>query len=111
MIALTSKCYYADTGGEKKISCKGVKKNQNDLDWERYYNGLQAGIKAGTKEKLESSEIDTATNRGFRLDKKKIVTYKIEKFGLSAYYDKRKVHADGIHTSPIIECKKEENWF
>ena len=37
MIALTSKCYYADSGGEgvKKFSCKGVSRRQNKMNWER----------------------------------------------------------------------------
>ena len=55
---------------------------------------------------LTKGEIDTATNRGFRLDKKKIVIYKVDKLGLSAYFDKRKVHEDDIQTSPIFECEK-----
>ena len=35
MIALTSKCYYADSGGEgvKKFSCKGVSRRQNEMNW------------------------------------------------------------------------------
>ena len=35
MIALTSKCYYADSGGEgvKKFSCKNVSRRQNKMNW------------------------------------------------------------------------------
>ena len=59
MIALTSKCYFADSGGEagaklggkagaklggdegiKKFSCKGVSRRQNKMNWERYRKAL-----------------------------------------------------------------------
>ena len=43
MIALTSKCYFADSGGDegvKKFSCKGVSRRQNKMNWERYKNAL-----------------------------------------------------------------------
>ena len=37
MIALTSKCYYAEDGKMKaKVSCKGVSKKQNEMTWNRY---------------------------------------------------------------------------
>ena len=35
----------------------------------------------------------------FRKKENHIVTYEQTKLGLSAYYDKRVVHEDGIHTS------------
>ena len=97
MIALTSKCYYADRGGEagaklggdegvKKFSCKGVSRRQNKMNWERYKNALFGSL-------------DKARNIGFRKRDNHIVTYEQSKLGLSAYYDKRIVHEDGIHTS------------
>ena len=88
MIALTSKCYYADSGGEgiKKFSCKGVSRRQNEMNWERYKNALFGSL-------------DKARNIGFRKRDNHIVTYEQSKLGLSAYYDKRIVHEDGIHTS------------
>ena len=88
MIALTSKCYYADSGGEgvKKFSCKGVSRRQNKMNWERYKNALFGSL-------------DKARNIGFRKRDNHIVTYEQTKLGLSAYYDKRIVHEDGIHTS------------
>ena len=42
-----------------------------------------------------------ATNTGFRMREGRMVTYVQEKLGLSAYYDKRWVLSDGIHTEPI----------
>ena len=88
MIALTSKCYYADSGGEgvKKFSCKGVSRRQNKMNWDRYKNALFGSL-------------DKARNIGFRKRDNHIVTYEQSKLGLSAYYDKRIVHEDGIHTS------------
>ena len=76
MVALTSKCYFADNGNSgagasqesiPKFSCKGVSRRQNKMS--------------------------------FRKKENHIVTYEQTKLGLSAYYDKRVVHEDGIHTS------------
>ena len=98
MIALTSKCYFADNGGEAgaklgasqetipKFSCKVVSRRQNKMSWERYKNALFGAL-------------DKVTNIGFRKKENHIVTYEQTKLGLSAYYDKRVVHEDGIHTS------------
>ena len=89
MIALTSKCYFADSGGDKgikKFSCKGVSRRQNKMNWERYKNALFGSL-------------DKARNIGFRKRDNHIVTYEQSKKGLSAYYDKRIVYEDGIHTS------------
>ena len=89
MIALCSKCYYIDDRGEKKkFSTKGMSKKQNNINWHRFKTALD-----GSK--------DMATNRGFRMRDGNIVTYEQEKLGLSAYYDKRWVLPDGIHTEPI----------
>ena len=56
MIALTSKCYFADNGkdeGVKKFSCKGVSRRQNKMNWDRYKNALFGSL-------------DKARNIGFR---------------------------------------------
>ena len=103
MIALCSKCYYTEhlqittsenkkevevEVKEKKLSSKGMSKRQNEINWQRFKAALD-----GNK--------DMATNRGFRMRDGNIVTYEQEKLGLSAYYDKRWVLPDGIHTEPI----------
>ena len=90
MIALCSKCYYTEDGEakKKKLSSKGMSKRQNEINWHRFKAALD-----GNK--------DMATNRGFRMRDGNIVTYEQEKLGLSAYYDKRWVLPDGIHTEPI----------
>ena len=90
VIALTSKCYFADSHTEKKVSCKGVNKRQNEMIWQRYYEAL-----------FEDNK-DCAKNRGFRIDKGHMVTYDQSKLGLSAYYDKRKVLDDKDHTEPLF---------
>ena len=90
MIALTSKCYFADNGASQesipKFSCKGVSRRQNKMSWERYKNALFGAL-------------DKVTNIRFRKKENHIVTYEQTKLGLLAYYDKRIVHEDGIHTS------------
>ena len=54
------------------------------MNWERYKNALFGSL-------------DKARNIGFRKRDNHIVTYEQSKLGLSAYYDKRIVHEDGIH--------------
>ena len=90
MIALCSKCYYIEEleGEKKKFSMKGMSKKQNDITWQRF------------KSTLDGSK-DMATNIGFRMNNRRMVTYEQQKLGLSAYYDKRWVLEDGIHTEPI----------
>ena len=89
-IALCSKCYYVEdeTGGQAKMSSKGVNKRQNELRWERYERALE-----GSR--------DMATNRGFRMRNGSMYTYEQRKLGFSAYYDKRWVLEDGIHREPL----------
>ena len=77
------------TGGRKKeVQHEGdVKETERDHE-QRF------------KSAFESSK-DMATNRGFRMNNGRMVTYEQQKLGLSAYYDKRWVLEDGIHTEPI----------
>ena len=87
MIALCSKCYFVN-GEKKKFSTKGMSKKQNEINWQRFKSALNGGV-------------DRAQNRGFRMVGNQMVTYEQQKLGLSAYYDKRWVLPDGIHTEPI----------
>ena len=90
MVALTAKCYLAQSKtGVEKFSCKGVSKKQNDMSFERY------------KDCLNHIGVDKAKNTGFRVHDQGVVTYEQNKLGLSAYYDKRYVLADNIHTRPL----------
>jgi len=87
MIVLCSKCYFVN-GEKKKFSAKGMSKKQNEITWQRFKTALNGGI-------------DRAQNRSFRMVGNQMVTYELHKLGLSAYYDKRWVLPDGIHTEPI----------
>ena len=87
MIALCSKCYFV-RGDKKKFSTKGMSKRHNAVAWDRFKQALHGNS-------------DWAENRGFRMVNGRMTTYKQEKLGLSAYYDKRWVFSDGVHTEPI----------
>ena len=65
-----------------------MSKKQNEITWQRF------------EEALEGSK-DMVTNRGFSMRDGQMVTYEQRKLGLSAYYEKRWVLPDGIHTEPI----------
>ena len=89
-IALCSKCYHMEGSatGQAKVSSKGVNKRQNEMRRERFERAL-----AGDR--------DVVVNRGFRMRGGSMYTYEQRKLGLSAYYDKRWVLPDGIHTEPL----------
>jgi len=89
-IALCSKCYYADDpeSGKNKLSTKGMSKRHKEITWKRFKEALNGGK-------------DMAINRVFKMWNGRMVTYEQKKLGLSAYYDKRWVLEDGIHTEPI----------
>ena len=89
-IALCSKCYHIKDRAtdQAEVSSKGVNKRQNEMRAERFERAL-----AGDR--------DVVTNRGFRMRDGKMYTYEQRKLGLSAYYDKRWVLPDGIHTEPL----------
>ena len=89
-IALCSKCYHMEdqATGKAKVSSKGVNKRQNEMRRERFERAL-----AGDR--------DVVVNRGFRMRNGLMYTYEQRKLGLSAYYDKRWVLPDGIHTEPL----------
>ena len=95
---LTAKCYLVQNEADKnKYSCKGVSKRHNDLYFQHYKEVLDAFLKTGIDSELEGKDIDKAENRGFRVYDQGIVTYEQSKLGLSAYYNKHYVLADGIH--------------
>ena len=102
---LTAKCYLVQNEGEmdsdkeNKFSCKGVSKKQNDMCFKRYKEVLD---KFQNMSGVQEVDIDKAINKGFRVHDQGMVTYEQNKLGLSAYYDKRFVLSDGIHTRPIM---------
>ena len=85
---LTAKCYFVEGKGGTKYSCKGMSKKQNEMTWGRYMAALKG-------------ELDTGKNTGFRVHDQGMITYEQNKLGLSAFYDKRYVFRDGIHTRPL----------
>ena len=64
-------------------------KQQGENPIDKYTNVLSSGISSGS------------LNRGFRLHCKSIFSYSQYRQGLSYFYCKRKVHDDGITTSPL----------
>ena len=94
---LTTKCYLVQNKpNENKYSCKGVSKKHNDL---HFKDVLDFFLKTRRDSELEGKDIDKAENVGFRVYDQGMVTYEQNKLGLSAYYDKRYVLADCIHTT------------
>jgi hypothetical protein len=87
-IALCSKCYYVEGDKKSKHSNKGMSARHNALTWGRYKAALDGAR-------------DQAENRGFRMRDGQMQTYHQAKLGLSAYYDKRRVLPDGVHTEPL----------
>ena len=94
MIALCSVYYFlTEQDGEKmKFSAKGMSKRQNLKTWQSF--------KADVEGSIERDE-----NRGFHMVRSggamRMATHEQQKLGLSAYYDKRWVLPDGIHTESI----------
>ena len=86
---------------ETKYSCKVVSKKHNDLHFQRYKDVMDVFLKTRRDDELEGKYIDKANNVDFRVYDQDMVTYEQNKLALSAYYDKRYVLADGIHTRPL----------
>lgn len=93
MISLAAKnyiCTIPDEGHKVKLSAKGVQKNKNaeNLTLTKFESVVK------NKTSIE------ACNRGFKINRKTntMESYIQYKRGLSYYYDKRRVHGDGIHT-------------
>ena len=100
---LTAKCYLVQNEAlnENKYSCKCVSQKHNDLHFQRYKNVLDVFLKTRRDSELEEEDINKADNVGFRVYDQGVVTYEQNKLGLSGYYDKRYVLADGIHARPL----------
>ncbi len=89
MIALTAKCYFVEGKDGTTYSCKEMSEKQNEMTWQRYMAALKGNL-------------DTGKNTGFRVHDQGMVPYEQNKLELSAYYDKRYVLEDGIHTRPLM---------
>ena len=96
-IFLTNKCCIVQNAeGKTKNSAKGV---QQDMIFQTYKEELELYKSLKSSEKLDY--ISKVTNTGFRKHNHGVIAYRQEKLGLSAYYDKRYVLEDGIHTKPL----------
>ena len=99
---LTAKCYLVQNEAKQnKHSCKGVSQKHNDLHFQRYKDVLDVFLKTRRETELEEKDIDKAKNVDLRIYDQGVVTDEQNKLRLSAYYDKRYVLADRIHTRPL----------
>ena len=95
MICLCSKtyCCYDAKSDKYKFSSKGLNKRTleetGDGPMEKYRRVMDEIINL------------TSTNRGFRTINHWVATYEQTKKGLSYFYPKRVVLADGIHSEPL----------
>jgi hypothetical protein len=92
MISLCSKMYCcADTTEENiKLSCKGIQKEGNNVNYQKFKDVLFNGVK------------DKVLNKGFRYVEGIMKSYEQNKKGLSYVYHKRIVQSDGITTKPLL---------
>ena len=95
MLCLCSKtyCCYDSNSNKYKFSSKSLNKRTledcGDCPMAKYRKVLDKFINV------------TSTNRGFRTVHHSVATYEQTKKGLSYFYPKRIVDADGIHTRPL----------
>jgi predicted NAD-dependent protein-ADP-ribosyltransferase YbiA (DUF1768 family) len=90
MICLSSKTYFLKTDQHNfKLSAKGVNKSLlgNCLD---KFDSV-----------LNTQKSQSSINRGFRVHNHEMHTYEMSKNAFMFLYMKRRVHEDGIHTSPL----------
>ncbi len=95
MIALCPKtyCCYDAPSGKCKFSSKGLNKRELEAD--------DDGPLSKYQRVLDDAVNVMSTNRGFRTINNSVRTYELQKKGLAYFYAKRKVAADGIHTTPL----------
>ena len=72
-----------------KFSCKGIQKEGNDVNYQKFHNVLF------------NKHEDRVLNKGFRYIDSGMKSYEQEKRGLSFAYHKRIVCEDGITTKPL----------
>ena len=71
------------------------------MHFQRFKAALDVFLKTGRDTELEEKDIDKTKSVGFSVYDQGVVTYKPNQLGLSAYYDKRYVLAEVIHTRPL----------
>ena len=95
MLCLCSKtyCCYDVTSNKFKLDSKGL----NKCVLEKSGDGPLEKNRRVLNEKVNV----TSNNRGFRTNNHSVATYEQVKKGLSYFYPKRIVDADGFHTQPL----------
>ena len=88
IIGLSSKVYYC-FGSYDKFSCKGINKNCNEINKEKYLNVLL------------TKQSSAGLNNGFRVVDNAMYTYQQVQDGFSYFYPKRKVLNDGVTILPL----------
>ena len=86
-------CCYDSNSNKYKFSSKGLNK--------RTLEDCGDGPMAKYRKVLDEFLNVTSTNRGFRTVHHSGPTYEQTKKGMSYFYQKRIVDADGIHTRPL----------
>jgi hypothetical protein len=89
IVALCSKTYFCFGQHETKRSHKGLSKTQNQFSTSDF------------SRVLETQQSSGGVNTGFKTDGTTMHTYQQHRNSLSFFYIKRKVHADGVSTSPL----------
>ena len=88
MICLSSKVYHAWSEILSKISLKGVQQGRNTITKEDFLDVLQ-------------KQVFRAMNAGIISDGTTMKTYLQDKIGMTYFYPKRKVLADGVSTTHL----------
>ena len=86
IIAPCCKTYYCFGPAGDKLSCKGVSKRLNQLTKDHFMDLIDQQI------------VPKATNKGFTMKGGAMYTYTQERCGLTYFYGKRPVMADGVST-------------
>ena len=73
-----------------KLSCKGIQKDGNNVNYQKFHNVLFNNHK------------DKVLNKGFRYVEGYMKSYEQNKKGLSYAYHKRIVQPNGITTKPLL---------
>jgi hypothetical protein len=118
IVAENSKTYYVKGFGDKdKMSCKGIQKSNNDITFELYKRVLFEKEKHLVKNKgfrilndkqtsneivmIDGKEKYINNNQDQTQKGRAIYMYEVEKVGLTAKYDKRRVLNDKVSTVPL----------
>nr|XP_039250892.1 uncharacterized protein LOC120328465 [Styela clava]XP_039250893.1 uncharacterized protein LOC120328465 [Styela clava]XP_039250895.1 uncharacterized protein LOC120328465 [Styela clava]XP_039250896.1 uncharacterized protein LOC120328465 [Styela clava]XP_039250897.1 uncharacterized protein LOC120328465 [Styela clava]XP_039250898.1 uncharacterized protein LOC120328465 [Styela clava]XP_039250899.1 uncharacterized protein LOC120328465 [Styela clava]XP_039250900.1 uncharacterized protein LOC1203 len=89
-VGLCAKTYFCQGDNTFKFAAKGLQNIHQNITFNKMRNVLFSKNSAG------------GFNVNFKLYKNKMYTYKQYRNGMPYFYAKRKVHSDGISTSPLL---------